>query len=228
MVSAAALESRKAKPRGRSRRSPASVPNASAPGSRQPGGRAMQTERCRHPARDRSPPAGAALARPARRQRNDAGTRHGSAACPGGASQAPDRGLACPGAAHPGPRAFRHGAPSARRALGRFGAKRKSPARGLQGAGMPCMSRTAYPPTDYTAVLSAMGSLTAEFGMGSGDPPLHGSAHAGHWPCDENLFGCQSRGYPGGCMALVGILFIHIANRENNRDEELGRLVPLA
>jgi hypothetical protein len=68
------------------------------------------------------------------------------------------------------------------------------------------MSRTAYPPTDSTAVLSAMGSLTAEFGMGSGDPPLHGSAHAGHWPCDENLFGCQSRGYPGGCMALVGIV----------------------
>ena len=140
---------------------------------------------------------------------------------PTGASPAPARRM-------PGPRAFRHGAPSAPRALGRFGAKRKSPARGLQGAGMPCMSRTAYPPTDSTAVLSAMGSLTAEFGMGSGDPPLHGSAHAGHWPCDENLFGCQSRGYPGGCMALVGIFFIHIANRENNRDEELGRLVPLA
>ncbi len=47
------------------------------------------------------------------------------------------------------------------------------------------MSGTSYPPTDCTAVLSAMGSLTAEFGMGSGDPPLHGSAHAGHWPCRE-------------------------------------------
>ena len=171
----------------------------------------------RHPPGDRSPPAGAAHARPARRQRNDAGTRHGSAACPGGASQAHDRGLACPGAAHArtqGPGAFR--------------GKKEKPREGALDAGMPCMSRTAYPPTDYTAVLSAMGSLTAEFGMGSGDPPLHGSAHAGHWPCDENLFGCQSRGYPGGCMALVGILFIHIANRENNRDEELGRLVPLA
>ena len=43
----------------------------------------------------------------------------------------------------------------------------------------PCMSGTAYPPTDCTAVLSAMGSLTAGFGMGPGDPPLHGSAHAG-------------------------------------------------
>ena len=41
------------------------------------------------------------------------------------------------------------------------------------------MSGTAYPPTDCTAVLSAMGSLTAGFGMGPGDPPLHGSAHAG-------------------------------------------------
>ena len=45
----------------------------------------------------------------------------------------------------------------------------------------PCMSRTTYPPTDYTAVLSAMGSLTTEFGMGSGDPSLYGSAHARRW-----------------------------------------------
>lgn len=44
---------------------------------------------------------------------------------------------------------------------------------------VPCMSRTPYPPTDYTAVLSAKGSLTTEFGMGSGDPSLYGSAHAG-------------------------------------------------
>ena len=35
---------------------------------------------------------------------------------------------------------------------------------------MPCMSRTPYPPTDYTAVLSAKRGLTTEFGMGSGVP----------------------------------------------------------
>ncbi len=45
---------------------------------------------------------------------------------------------------------------------------------------MPCMSRTSYPPTDYTAVLSAMRGLTTEFGMGSGDPSLCGSAHTRH------------------------------------------------
>ena len=47
---------------------------------------------------------------------------------------------------------------------------------------MPCMSRTSYPPTDYTAVLSAMRGLTTEFGMGSGDPSLYGSAHTRHSP----------------------------------------------
>ena len=65
------------------------------------------------------------------------------------------------------------------------------------GTAMPCMGRTAYPPTDCTAVLSAMGSLTSEFGMGSGDPPLHGSAHAGHWPCAVPT----ARARPQGCMA---------------------------
>ena len=50
---------------------------------------------------------------------------------------------------------------------------------------MSCMSGTAYPPTDCTAVLSAMGSLTAGFGMGPGDPPLHGSAHAGRSPARD-------------------------------------------
>ncbi len=39
------------------------------------------------------------------------------------------------------------------------------------------VSTTSYPPTDCTAVLSAMAGLTAEFGMGSGDPCLHGRAH---------------------------------------------------
>ena len=41
------------------------------------------------------------------------------------------------------------------------------------------MSATPYPPTGDPAVLSAMGGLTAGFGMGPGDPPLHGRAHAG-------------------------------------------------
>ena len=39
--------------------------------------------------------------------------------------------------------------------------------------------------------------------MGSGDPPLYGSAHGGRSP-REALFGCASsrtpRGDPGGCM----------------------------
>ena len=43
----------------------------------------------------------------------------------------------------------------------------------------PRMSATPYPPTGDPAVLSAMGGLTAGFGMGPGDPPLHGRAHAG-------------------------------------------------
>ena len=61
---------------------------------------------------------------------------------------------------------------------------KKGPSRPLE-AETPCMSGTAYPPTDCTAVLSAMGSLTAGFGMGPGDPPLHGSAHAGRSPARD-------------------------------------------
>ena len=38
---------------------------------------------------------------------------------------------------------------------------------------------TPYPPTDYTAVLSATAGLTAGFGMGPGDPRLHGRARGG-------------------------------------------------
>ena len=37
---------------------------------------------------------------------------------------------------------------------------------------IPCMCATSYPPTDYTAVLSAIQSLTTEFGMGSGVPSV--------------------------------------------------------
>ena len=45
------------------------------------------------------------------------------------------------------------------------------------------MSTTPYPPTDYTAVLSAKMGLTTEFGMESGDPHLYGRAHRGHSLC---------------------------------------------
>ena len=44
------------------------------------------------------------------------------------------------------------------------------------------MGATPYPPTDYTAVLSATAGLTAGFGMGPGDPRLHGRAHGGCSP----------------------------------------------
>ena len=77
------------------------------------------------------------------------------------------------------------------------------------------MSGTSYPPTDCTAVLSAMGSLTAEFGMGSGDPPLHGSAHAGHWPCREAI-PLSTGGYPGGCIAFLMNVFL-----TTNREDEI-------
>ena len=104
---------------------------------------------------------------------------------------------------------------------------KKGPSRPLE-AETPCMSGTAYPPTDCTAVLSAMGSLTAGFGMGPGDPPLHGSAHAGRSPRTRFISHFQSRGHPGGCMALSEHCSHSYQIEKMNRDEELGRLVPLA
>ena len=78
----------------------------------------------------------------------------------------------------------------------------------------PCMSGTAYPPTDCTAVLSAMGSLTAGFGMGPGDPPLHGSAHAGRSPAREHIpFSIQ--GPPWGLHGAQRTLFSLISDRED-------------
>lgn len=79
-------------------------------------------------------------------------------------------------------------APHARGERPRRGGPCPQTKKGPQGplkAETPCMSGTAYPPTDCTAVLSAMGSLTAGFGMGPGDPPLHGSAHAGRSPARD-------------------------------------------
>lgn len=56
------------------------------------------------------------------------------------------------------------------------------------------MSGTPYPPTACAAVLSARRGLTAGFGMGPGDPPLHGSAHG---RCSHE--GARPAG-PDGCM----------------------------
>ena len=47
--------------------------------------------------------------------------------------------------------------------------------------GRPPRARRPILPRADPAVLSAMGGLTAEFGMGSGDPRLRGRAHAGRF-----------------------------------------------
>ena len=91
----------------------------------------------------------------------------------------------------------------------------------------PCMSGTAYPPTDCTAVLSAMGSLTAGFGMGPGDPPLHGSAHAGRSPA-RDAYPVFNPGATLGVAWRSANLSHSYQIEKMNRDEELGRLVPLA
>ena len=65
------------------------------------------------------------------------------------------------------------------------------------------MSATPYPPTGNPAVLSAMGGLTAEFGMGSGDPPLRGRARRGRSPARINMwYRCPGKvlAHPGGRM----------------------------
>ena len=92
----------------------------------------------------------------------------------------------------------------------------------------PCMSGTAYPPTDCTAVLSAMGSLTAGFGMGPGDPPLHGSAHAGRSPARDRSIPFSIQGPPWGLHGAQRTFTNSYQIEKMNRDEELGRLVPLA
>lgn len=55
---------------------------------------------------------------------------------------------------------------------------------------------TPYPPTDYTAVLSATAGLTAGFGMGPGDPRLHGRARGG---CSRGS--CSARNAPRALTA---------------------------
>ena len=76
------------------------------------------------------------------------------------------------------------------------------------------------------AVLSAMAGLTAEFGMGSGDPCLHGRAREGLSSSRAYMrLSSRARGRPDSCMADVA----HDAKRiASPGSEELGLLVPLA
>ena len=90
--------------------------------------------------------------------------------------------------------------------------KRKGPSRPLK-AETPCMSGTAYPPTDCTAVLSAMGSLTAGFGMGPGDPPLHGSAHAGRSPARDSYPVFNPGATLGVAWRSANLVLTHIRSR---------------
>ena len=113
-----------------------------------------------------------------------------------------------------------------RTAKKRPGKREKGP-RALLRTETPCMSGTAYPPTDCTAVLSAMGSLTAGFGMGPGDPPLHGSAHAGRSPA-RDAYPVFNPGATLGVAWRSANLSHSYQIEKMNRDEELGRLVPLA
>ena len=101
-----------------------------------------------------------------------------------------------------------------RRGGGPWPQTKKGPLRPLE-AETPCMSGTAYPPTDCTAVLSAMGSLTAGFGMGPGDPPLHGSAHAGRSPARDGCIPFSIQGPPWGLHGAQRTLFSLISDRED-------------
>ncbi len=87
------------------------------------------------------------------------------------------------------------------------------------------MSGTPYPPTDCTAVLSARGGLTAEFGMGSGDPPLSMvPLMQGARPA---RFICFFQGRrPWGLHGAPANLVLLIPDEDG--EEELGLLVPLA
>ena len=89
---------------------------------------------------------------------------------------------------------------------------KKGPSRPLE-AETPCMSGTAYPPTDCTAVLSAMGSLTAGFGMGPGDPPLHGSAHAGRSPARDAYPAFNPGATLGVAWRSANLVLTHIRSR---------------
>ena len=91
----------------------------------------------------------------------------------------------------------------------------------------PGRARRPVLPRADPAVLSAMAGLTAGFGMGPGDPCLHGRARAGRsragliWPRPATAGPPR---HPGGCTALVTS---RSRNRECVCEEELGLLVPL-
>ena len=91
--------------------------------------------------------------------------------------------------------------------------KQKKGPQGPLEAETPCMSGTAYPPTDCTAVLSAMGSLTAGFGMGPGDPPLHGSAHAGRSPARDAYPVFNPGATLGVAWRSANLVLTHIRSR---------------
>lgn len=99
-----------------------------------------------------------------------------------------------------------------RRGGGPWPQTKKGPSRPLR-AETPCMSGTAYPPTDCTAVLSAMGSLTAGFGMGPGDPPLHGSAHAGRSPARDPYPVFNPGATLGVAWRSANLVLTHIRSR---------------
>lgn len=99
-----------------------------------------------------------------------------------------------------------------RRGGGPWPQTKKGPSRPLR-AETPCMSGTAYPPTDCTAVLSAMGSLTAGFGMGPGDPPLHGSAHAGRSPARDSYPVFNPGATLGVAWRSANLVLTHIRSR---------------
>lgn len=99
-----------------------------------------------------------------------------------------------------------------RRGGGPWPQTKKGPQGPLE-AETPCMSGTAYPPTDCTAVLSAMGSLTAGFGMGPGDPPLHGSAHAGRSPARDSYPVFNPGATLGVAWRSANLVLTHIRSR---------------
>ena len=83
-------------------------------------------------------------------------------------------------------------------------------------------------PRPGAAVLSARWGLTAEFGMGSGDPPLHGSARGRR--SRGNRMPSEGPGdpprHPGGCMRATRPSLD--LDRSLGNEEELGLLVALA
>ncbi len=90
------------------------------------------------------------------------------------------------------------------------------------------VSTTSYPPTDCTAVLSAMAGLTAEFGMGSGDPCLHGRAHGTCSLIARRRLTGRAPWRLHGALNVPTTAPAEPSAGQVRRSEELGLLVPLA